>query len=1075
MSIRLRRMGVVAVSVLLPALQVVGETLDLPPNLEVPGTAQGYVSGVESVERPGDGEYKAQKVLVPNGKRIDSPWSDQRFAVFFPFKLDAPLGEPTGVVAAVAFKGFRDRAMWHPIYNKPDELNQFVESWGVTRLDSDQWHNGIEAGVIHEYRLVPVRAGERTYGYNRGRSPVIYRLNAPTNDTRYQLFDDKRSRRYFDVRIEFPADAERGTYALWFIMDSRAFWSFANAGGITGSVPATIDGSFHAAFIRMPDFADKSYAHVAAGLDVPAGWQYAERLLKKPEIFLKFKRLEDVVVNVKTRRNGWVVKSSKIKDDISYMVRRKGDLKTFSGSAAGNTITARTSAVWHDRSGKETGREEHTYSFIFPEKFLDYSQIEIKLEAEPPTNASIRPGHYAEQGLFAEDVHDKAESCLPWGSRPQLSVHGGQGSGSTRIDMLPPSAPLEGECLLWSVGIIGYATGGITYVRLSDASAPGGAISGAAVTPEVEPESKDDGFYAWLEKFHRQKTELQSSTQEARVKLSTLNKESKTLREQNLRLRALYEEGKETWGPKALEVNLKKRASNRAQMQANRAEQQQIINTASKAWDEIIKDADAQARRSPRRIPRVSQTVLYLKDQRDLAKLDQYDAAAWYAQGELDDLIDALDFRQDKVGEIARLMDAKMKLARADYKDDVIRRLPNFPQGVSQDRLQRIQDLRTQAHQTLIQILGKNPSSQRARLTLISEEFKYLKWITDKLQRERTISLEGFRNYLEKRGFDVEQPETWYGSAWEIARQSITLGPATLMGGLPGIGAADAMSQSNITEQADLVRDHVSLMYIMRLLKGGLTLAEVRKLTKEKLAERLEVRRGNRTRLDPHEAWPITQDIHRTFASLAELGKLAEGDYQGFMQAYNQDYYGRVNTDQSWTEWGLDLFSPVNLLTLFGPSAIAKVNGKWVTTVTRMTGAEIRGLEAAGKLQRGRDVLSATVSSSKLGQWVANRPSAQALGRALERDADYLKDLKGWKKFTSVGARMGAAFVFWGGSAYLAEQSGIPGAVLLVNLLSELHGQEIVSDLLAKSGQPISKLATRVDDLFDIVRYERIR
>ncbi len=592
----------------------------------------------------------------------------------------------------------------------------------------------------------------------------------------------------------------------------------------------------------------------------------------------------------------------------------------------------------------------------------------------------------------------------------------------------------------------------------------------AAQTYEVTP---DDGFHEWSAAFPALAAETFAEVSEARVKLATLYSDTKPLRRDHLTiLRGFLREGQTDseggWSLSAIVAAKKEMERLRAQIREKRKEQEPILQGALAKTDALIANAQAQAKKSPKRKPPIADTIEFLKNERDIIELNLFDAAGWYEPGEMGAVVKRLESRPGHVGLAARLTRVKWLLARGELLQDRAMTQHASPNGIRPDSplLLTIRDNQRQSYYELKELLHNYPDSAEVREMIRGQQRAYVRRVAAKLERDKAASIEGFNHYLSSRGYDVRQPGTWPQAAWEFARIWWSSGPITLMGGLPGFDTPEAIADAAIIEQGEIARDHMSLLAIRRLLKNGMTLAEIRNISTELLATRLVAHRTDLKPLDPHKAWPIAQDIHTTFAGVPELRALAEGNIDEFERLIDIPLYANFDTGQSWGEWLGDIFSPRHLIFLFAPSAVVGTGGEW----------SVVGLQSAEKMQGMRslrDVFSGAVRASRLGQWMAGTGAATRLKAAIEADRKFMQALLKQSELKHDAlevARLGAVVLFWGGGSYLAAESDIPGLRLLVEILAELHGQEIFSDLLTKGGRRAARLAGKVDDFSRAVK-----
>ncbi len=366
----------------------------------------------------------------------------------------------------------------------------------------------------------------------------------------------------------------------------------------------------------------------------------------------------------------------------------------------------------------------------------------------------------------------------------------------------------------------------------------------------------------------------------------------------------------------------------------------------------------------------------------------------------------------------------------------------------------------------LQEVLALNPRNPEARRRLIDRQVEMVGWIAGKLDAEKHASFAGFQRYLSARGYrEDDLATTWEGC---VETMSVLVGnywSTVINAGIPGYSRAEVEAEIASADQENVAKNQISLLAITRLCRNGLLLQEVRDLKPKELAQRMVLHTVARTPLDPAKASRVCQDIHETFAELTDLRELASGNGEEFEKFFGSDYYGAVDPERTWGEAIVDFFSPPMLLTVLGSRAIVRVEGNWAWFSTP-SAAELATLEKAGKVQRGGDLFVTTLRLDKMGAWLSERRAVQALGREIVADQRVLSEMHWAERYlVRYPSRFAATLLVYGGAASLAEDSGVPGLKLMVDLIATLGLEGAAHNLLARAGVPAERMLMRVGQL----------
>lgn len=639
-----------------------------------------------------------------------------------------------------------------------------------------------------------------------------------------------------------------------------------------------------------------------------------------------------------------------------------------------------------------------------------------------------------------------------------------------------------------------------------------------------------DGYWEWRTDYLQQRDEQRQRTSEIRMQLGVIAAERQKLRAEWLR--SLYQENQLTpadeydpgWGPyweSLLGVSslgtfgdeLRREVDQVAfrwsaglfgaplvstdvtgpQLEASYQQERDRLRNSINDWKEqqrrLIDEAlqlnrglaascAAQKVRSGDRRAWLNAESQRLDDELKVIRLHLYDAAQWYLPDELPALIAAFDPDNTATEEVAALLRAKARLATAAWTDEKIwlqmtspRQSPPDPRAVAEarkPRLEAIVDLR--------RVLDLNPANADARGMLVHAELWWLREIASKLDVERRASLDAFREYLSNRGFYPDQPAGWTQDLIEYATALWGLGPIALSAGLPGLDVAGARATELDVTQTTAARHQVSLMAIMRLVKNGVTLREIPALTPDQLRTRITLHTGDGRTLPPDRATRLVQDIRDTLADLEDLKRLASPDPEYLVEdvtsALGRAYFAPLDPTYKFYESVGDLLNIHNIAFLWGPGAIGKMGGKWAGA-GYLSDEAIMAAEQAGTLMTGRQAFLSLTRLDGLAKTVASTSIGARLARAAAVDRAARATLGAVDTVTDLGFRLGSAMVLYTGATYLAQDAGIPGAAVLVELLGEIGPSELLADVMRRSGASLNAMATRLDDALKLLERQR--
>ncbi|MFQ5913546.1 MAG: hypothetical protein ACE5JS_10210, partial [Nitrospinota bacterium] len=540
------------------------------------------------------------------------------------------------------------------------------------------------------------------------------------------------------------------------------------------------------------------------------------------------------------------------------------------------------------------------------------------------------------------------------------------------------------------------------------------------------------------------------------------------------------------------------------------ADQDKLFAEAQRLMAEVIRSAEGQAKKSGRRRRSLESAIFMRKFRRQLTTLELYEMAGRY-----DKLERALKGVKLETAETAtaKLMSAKLHLARAGNEELTMLQgqgcMPDTPieSPGRREKIEAMFDLR--------QALRMEPDNVEAKLMLRDLEVEVLRWIAQKLEREKKLSWGVLRQYLEERGYDPEDPEGYWDGFKEYVYAFFAIGPVGTISGFVGKPGARAEEASIIQES--VAKHHVSLMAILRLRRSGVPLHKIRRIVAKELSEEF-ARHGKpgyagtgpgpsataialpAAEMPKHsigegivplytvagkplnikKAQRLAQDIKETFAELEDLRRLAEwtqqewekghGEKSDFLKALAKSYYRPTDVESTWPEYLGDFFSTRHLLTVFAPFSIARIGGKaqWFRLADPKTLEITRGSDIyfnffANRLRLANLAESFTTKFPRL---------AGAMQQAILADQRFMGSLGTAGKVFYGGTKLVSAVVLYAGVHHLAGQSPVaPGALqLLVEAFAELGGGEVAFQLLARAGISPSRALAKVIQLEEILK-----
>ncbi len=601
----------------------------------------------------------------------------------------------------------------------------------------------------------------------------------------------------------------------------------------------------------------------------------------------------------------------------------------------------------------------------------------------------------------------------------------------------------------------------------------------------------DDDFWRWYVKFRSKAEENLSEVNVIRTMLQIEHGRWQQTRHEFLKLLKLDQETyrlSEDEPPERFSMITaaarrgmkEKRDALAAAKKGSEQTQHRLVRRAKELLQELADSADRQHQKSTGHFQLLADTRGFYQAQADVIELELYDQLG---------LVDALQGAYDRVSAAGRLPQKalglfalKIELHRVDEEQwRQMTRMILAPPKPGTPIDQRVLEQRLRALARARAYLQANPGDPAALEIEKNLDLHFLNRIATKLEQERKASWEAWYKYLSERGYDTNDPASWFSGIREAIYVTATSGPV----GHLSLGKMWAKEDAVVGVQEEVAQYLTSLLAMSRLRKNGVRLVELRALGADGLAEKMVFHTPGRTPLPADKARRITQDILETFGRLPELQALAEGDGSGFLGAFKQETFVGLDQVDTWAEWYGDALSPLNLITTLGPCSVAKVGGKWVGARPLGWTAKEAQLIKLGQATTGSDLMIKTLRLEQLADGLMKTGTGKWLAKAMAEDEAYLATLAwdssrtGMTGFLANAAgagelglnivsRLSAAVVITAGAEQLAYEYGsnVPGLYLFVRAVGELGVADVAFDVFARKGLS-QKLVRRRIDQFD--------
>ncbi len=667
--------------------------------------------------------------------------------------------------------------------------------------------------------------------------------------------------------------------------------------------------------------------------------------------------------------------------------------------------------------------------------------------------------------------------------------------------------PLPGFAALLALAL------SLPAVAQTAAVAPGGDPVVGRFTVNVVARSRaDDGYWDWLVGHLADLSRHRQLLTETRIQLSLLASEIDRAQAMRFNLARMHME----WlaaedvsiefagvdlgrffadavtevaraGPAARAANRRESARLGNDIRDWRALQEQLVDAAVASLAGIVDRARAQAARSGDRRPRLAPELERLEDEQRLLPLYLYDYAAWHAPDELPRLISGLSADGGIERDLGNLLLAKSKIADAEELERrafaerlrpdadglqqilfALATIQGDPLGYLAGRTEVAEILRgvsiAEVLQTTAQtqrldaiallrdILHADPDNAPARALAIEQELYWLKRIAQKLDGQAAKARSAFSLYLANRGFDPEGGNGWWPWMQDYLGAVWGLGPIAAFAGFPGIDLPGANAELVGTQLMAAARSRLAVTALIRLVRSGRTLPEIRALDGAGIAALLGDLWGGAAETNRRAVTRFAVDIHDSLRELRDLDRLStdDGDTLEFALDVNAffaaDYFTPVDSRYQSFEWFGDLLNVHNLVTLWGPGAITRIDGRWATSgymsfasqdALQKAGSTLAGASrsAVTRLIDNQHIVIAGYNLDTIGETVRRLRPVRLLARAHQAATRSIITGSALADLIGESSKLLAGFVLNGAFTELAKASGIPGAALITEIV----------------------------------------
>jgi hypothetical protein len=387
----------------------------------------------------------------------------------------------------------------------------------------------------------------------------------------------------------------------------------------------------------------------------------------------------------------------------------------------------------------------------------------------------------------------------------------------------------------------------------------------------------------------------------------------------------------------------------KTEMAAIKPQQVPLIEEGIRLIKQVHESAEGQEIRSRdvRERPELKQLLVQCEELIPIVKLQLYDAAGWYTEDELPKAIEEFRYESPNVRAWIGYLKMKMAMARAIALEEKLSILYSTPNRLPADSplLNEPIAARIEALNALREIVSTKASegpsgapghdidrpTRVAATSLQALELGYLDLIAAKLDVEKKVTYANFKEYCRARGYEDSKRKPKAGNAsaqtpeqqrreaerWDyvsdVVSHSMSEAISSMALGTPrnlwpwsnpdreNESVVDLVEREASRRYADLTKDCISIGLIKNLIRAGLPMSTIRNLTADQLDEYFRAYAPGRP-IDKEKVHRLCQDLHETFAGLADLRALADGNSAEFAKFLRRSYYDVVDPSKSGLE-----------------------------------------------------------------------------------------------------------------------------------------------------------------------------
>ena len=338
--------------------------------------------------------------------------------------------------------------------------------------------------------------------------------------------------------------------------------------------------------------------------------------------------------------------------------------------------------------------------------------------------------------------------------------------------------------------------------------------------------------------------------------------------------------------------------------------------------------------------------------------------------------------------------------------------------------------------------VAKSGGDKKMRDELMKMECLFLENAIDKSQTAISQARGEMAKYLGETGFAKRLDDGTYDvrntkgltadDAWFIVSSGVTRSVSGI------IGRADYEADAMDATISSMARAFNGLHVILRLRKLHHTFDEIATMSTETMMKILPIKDTHGDPFTPKRAILIATYVHEAM-TLPDIKALMGNAPDKLKEALDKGYWDPNDVGNTWTEWWMDLSSPMNVFLLVSPFSIGSTGGR-LAQVGRWTEAELATLEAAkaegGIVLSGSDVLARMAGW----KWAAESIKEGRLGNFLREgmEASMTYRTSGgvwWKRYLTVRNVVAGMIIQHTAIVETKKHFGVPAGLVVEALL----------------------------------------